>query len=245
MHAIDQTVTDSAASYIRSNGPDLSWVYLEYTDDMGHMYGDSPEYYSSIEAMDKKIAQLWEAIKYRQKEHQEDWLIIITTDHGRDDETGHNHGGQSDRERAGWIATNAKDLNTYFKTGNVSIADVMPTIATFLNIKIDKADLREIDGTPLIGKIGATDIKANVVNGKLLVQWKKGNIKGDAKIWLTTTNNFKAGGIDEYHLMKTVSLSKEKAEIDISKYPSSFYKVVIETPINYLNRWVTTGESKN
>lgn len=245
MAKIDQAVTDSAAEYIRTKAPDLSWVYLEYTDDMGHIYGDSPEFNSSIEEMDKKIGQLWDAIRYRQKEFNEQWLLVVTTDHGRDDETGNNHGGQSDRERAGWIATNAKDLNNYFKTGNPSIADILPTIVSFMGINIEKADSREIDGVPLIGKIGASDMKAAIQNGKLVVQWKKGNVKGDAKIWITTTNNYKTGGIDEYQLIKTVSLSKEKVAIDISKYPSSFYKVVMETPVNYLNRWVSTGEKQN
>ena len=48
MHRIDESVTDEAAKSIRTNGPDLSWVYLEYTDDMGHMYGDSPEFKKAI-----------------------------------------------------------------------------------------------------------------------------------------------------------------------------------------------------
>lgn len=245
MLAIDQAVTDSAAAYIKSNGPDLSWVYLEYTDDMGHRHGDGPQFYNAIEMMDKKMGQLWEAIQYRQKQFKEDWLIIITTDHGRDPETGRNHGGQSDRERAGWIATNAKNLNTYFKNGNPSIADIMPTIASFMNIKIPRQDAMEVDGVSLTGKTGATDPQAKIEDGKLIVQWKKGTVNGNAKIWLSTTNNYKTGGKDEYKLVSTVPIANEKATIDIEKYPSTFYKVVIETPVNYLNRWVTMEGNKN
>lgn len=44
MHRIDEKITDEAVQCIRTNGPDLSWVYLEYTDDMGHKFGDSPEF---------------------------------------------------------------------------------------------------------------------------------------------------------------------------------------------------------
>lgn len=41
---IDEHVSAEAARYLREHGPDLSWIYLEYTDDAGHRYGDSPEY---------------------------------------------------------------------------------------------------------------------------------------------------------------------------------------------------------
>jgi hypothetical protein len=236
MLKIDETVTDSATAYIRNVAPNLSWVYLEYTDDMGHAHGDSPEYYRAIELMDKKIGRLWQAIQYRQQQFHEDWLIVITTDHGRDSATGHNHGGQSARERLGWIATNAKRLNAHFK--NASIADIMPTIATFLDLRIPRDDAMEVDGTSLVGKPGATDPQLTRSGNQLLVKWKKGNVKGNAKLWLATTNNYKSGGKDVYTLAATVPLSKEKAVLDIKDKPSSFYKVVIETPVNFLNRWL-------
>ena len=48
---------------------------------------------------------IWEAVKYREKEFEEEWMVIVTTDHGRT-ESGYGHGGQSERERSCWIATN-------------------------------------------------------------------------------------------------------------------------------------------
>jgi hypothetical protein len=41
-----------------------------------------------------KSEKIWQAIKEREKNFNEDWLIVITTDHGRDVETGKHHGGQ-------------------------------------------------------------------------------------------------------------------------------------------------------
>lgn len=240
MLKIDETVTDSAAASIRNTAPDLSWVYLEYTDDMGHAHGDSPEFYRAIELMDRKIGRLWEAIQYRQQQFHEDWLIVITTDHGRDSATGHNHGGQSARERLGWIATNAKGLNAHFK--NASIADIMPGIASFLHLQVPRKDAMEVDGVSFIGNLGATDLKVTKSGSKLLLKWKKGNAKGYAKIWLATTNNYKSGGNDEYILVTTVPLDKESTVIDVKEKPSSFYKVVMETPLNFLNRWVVSGQ---
>ena len=243
MHRIDEAVVDRAASHIRSNAPDLSWVYLEYTDDMGHMHGDSKEFYSAIEKMDKQMQRLWESIQYRKKEFGEDWLIFITTDHGRDSATGHNHGGQSVRERSGWIVTNAKNLNEHFKKGSISIVDIMPTIARFLGIPISRNQMLEVDGIALTGKISASKPEVKLDGNKIKLRWKALEKNGQAKIWLATTNNFKTGGEDKYTLVASVPLKKEKAEIDISTISSGFYKIVIETPNNLLNRWIILDKS--
>ena len=76
MHRIDEKVTDEAVQAIHTNGPDLSWVYLEYTDDMGHDHGDSPEFYKAIDYADKQVGRIWDAIEHRQQNFNEDWLII-------------------------------------------------------------------------------------------------------------------------------------------------------------------------
>ena len=62
-------------------------------------------------------------------------MIIVTTDHGRDPETGKGHGRRSNRERSGWIYTNAKNLNEHFKNNQSAIVDIMPTIMRFMNLK--------------------------------------------------------------------------------------------------------------
>ena len=237
MHRIDEAVVDRATDCIKKEAPDLSWVYLEYTDDMGHMYGDSPEFYTAIEMMDKQMGRLWEAIQYRRKKFHEDWVIYITTDHGRDAKTGKGHGGQSDRERSTWMVTNAKGLNDYFKTGTPGIVDILPSIAQFLDIRIPRNQLMEVDGIPLTGQLSATSPQATLEEGKLKITWKAIS-KGDAKIWVATTNTFKTGGQDDYTLMATVPVADEQAVINVSDKATSFYKIVIETPTNFLNRWV-------
>lgn len=238
MHRIDESVVDKAADYIQKQAPDLSWVYLEYTDDMGHMYGDSPQFYKAVEIMDRQMGRLWSAIQYREKNFHEDWVIYITTDHGRSEKDGKGHGGQSDRQRNTWIVTNAKGLNDYFKNGNPGVVDIMPSLAKHLDIVIPRDKLMEVDGIPLVGNISATSPNAILKDGKLRITWKAVSKKGDTKIWLATTNRFKEGGKDEYSMVATVPLSKQKAIIDVSNNPSTFYKIVIEAPGNLLNRWV-------
>jgi bisphosphoglycerate-independent phosphoglycerate mutase (AlkP superfamily) len=75
--------------------------------------------------------------------------LIITTDHGRDEKTGRNHGGQSDRERATWIITNKNKLNDRFNNG-LAIVDIFPTVVNFLDLTVDKKVLSNLDGLPFI-----------------------------------------------------------------------------------------------
>lgn len=237
IHKIDEKVVDEAASYIQQNGPDLSWVYLEFTDDMGHRYGDSEQFTKAIQIMDDQMGRLWKAVSIREKDFNEDWLVVITTDHGRDAKTGKGHGGQSDRERGTWIVTNAKDLNPTFKD-TPGIVDIMPTIAKHLDINFPKEQAFEVDGVAFTGKISIAKPAVQKASGKLNVSWKALDKAGKVKIWLTTTNHFGKGERDLYHLVGEVEAANEKAEIDISQYPSGFFKIVLEGKFNSVNQWV-------
>lgn len=238
MHRIDETVVDSAADYIRKQAPDLSWVYLEYTDDMGHAHGDSPEFYRAVGLMDAQIGRLWEAIQFRQQRFNEDWVIYITTDHGRDAKTGKGHGGQSDRERSTWIVTNAKDLNEHFKTGNPGIVDIMPSIARHLGIRIPREQMMEIDGIPLTGPLAIKHPSIEILdNGQFKIGWVPQTQQGDVKIWLTTTNNFNKGQPDKYSLMSTTSIIA--GQVIITPGDNPFYKIVLEAKENSVNRWIS------
>ncbi|MEI9806365.1 MAG: alkaline phosphatase family protein [Bacteroidota bacterium] len=236
-HLVDEAVTDTASAYIKRNAPDLSWIYLEFTDEMGHRHGNGRQMDDAVLKMDNQIGRIWQAIQYREKNFNEEWVIYITTDHGRE-ENGYHHGGQTLRERTTWITTNAKGLNERFTKQQPGIIDIMPSLANFLNINIPKDKLMEIDGVSLTGKISATDAEAIITNDAIDVTWKVINNEGKAKIWLATTNNFKTGGRDEYTLVAEVPVAGSKARIDIKQTPSDFYKIVLEMPYNLLNRWV-------
>ena len=233
---IDELVSIEAGEFLQDKGPDLSWVYLQYTDDMGHKYGDSDQFHKAVELMDKQVGRVWNAVKYRQEHFGENWQIYITTDHGRDAKSGRNHGGQSDRERGTWIVTNAKDLNAQFKTTLPGVVDIFPSIARHLGISIPKEQLFEIDGTPLTGKLSFTDFKISYDNKKILLNWKAVGKDEKVKVWIATTNNFEKGGSDIYRLALEIPLNSEKAEIDVSHLPAGFFKVVLEGKENTANR---------
>lgn len=237
MHQIDEHVADEAAAGVRKNAPDLSWVYLEYTDDMGHMHGDSPDFYHAVEEMDAQVGRIWQAIRYREQHFGEDWLIVITTDHGRDEASGHGHGGQSLRQRSTWIVTNARPLNEYARYSNPGIVDIMPTMARWLGLTIPVASAREVDGVPFIGKVSLAHPSVNLIQGRLDLTWQPYDTAGSVKIWVTATNAFKTGGTDDYRLLGTVPVGKGHADVDVHDLPSGFYKVWLEGRYNSVNVW--------
>lgn len=241
MHRIDEKVTEEAVQGIRAHAPDLSWVYLEYTDDMGHLHGDGPAFYDAVKKMDAQVGRIWNAIRFRQKRHGEEWLLVVTTDHGRDEETGKGHGGQSPRQRSAWIVTNYPRLNTYAQYFQPGVVDLMPTMARFLGLPISRDQAREVDGVPLIGPVSLAGAAVNYFQGTLDVSWKALAKKGTVKIHVAATNHFATGGADTYHLLAEVPLQQEHAQVDVRHLPAGFYKVVLEGADNVVNRWVTTG----
>jgi predicted AlkP superfamily pyrophosphatase or phosphodiesterase len=149
IQAIDERVATDAAQYIAANGPDLSWVYLQHTDDVAHANGDSEAFHTAVRQADARVGRIWAAVKQRQAlgEH---WMIVVTTDHGRDARTGRGHGGQSERERITWIVTNQSQLNARFTRGTPAIVDIAPSILQHLRIAVPAAVAREMDGVSFL-----------------------------------------------------------------------------------------------
>lgn len=235
-HVIDEAVTDTADTNIRRHAPDLSWVYLEYTDEMGHRHGNSKELTDAVKMLDKQLGRIWAAIQYRQKHFNEDWQIWITTDHGRE-ENGYGHGGQGDRERTTWIATNAQRLNPYFKTGNPGIVDIMPTMLKHLRLTVSRSLEFELDGIQLTGRLSAIHPEITVKDSILTISWTPLLNEGEARISVSTTNEFSRGGTDQYVQITSVPVIKGQASFDMKAMPSGFYKVVVEMGENVLTKW--------
>jgi len=146
---IDELVTDETARYLVEIGPDLSWVYLEFTDDVGHAFGDSPQQKYAVTLMDGNLGKIWNAVTKRQESHDEDWLVVITTDHGRDEKTGKDHGGQSDRERTTWIVTNSGNLNDRF-ANMPGVVDILPSIVNHMDLSVPTEIREQLDGQSFI-----------------------------------------------------------------------------------------------
>jgi len=149
IRAIDERVASDAAAYIAARGPDLSWVYLQHTDDAGHAHGDSEASHTAVREADARVGRIWEAVQKRQAMGEE-WMIVVTTDHGRDARTGKGHGGQSARERTTWIVTNHPGLDTRFTEGTPAIVDIAPSILQHLRITAPPGVARAMDGVSFL-----------------------------------------------------------------------------------------------
>ncbi|MCW5912618.1 MAG: alkaline phosphatase family protein [Cyclobacteriaceae bacterium] len=235
---IDEKVSTEAGRYILEQGPDLSWVYLEYTDDMGHTFGDSPQLTDAVKKADVQVGRVWDAIKKRTQQYGEEWMIVITTDHGRDAKTGKDHGGQGERERTVWFVTNVT-TNSRFKQTPATV-DVMPSILRHLDITAPEKVMSEVDGVPFVGPVSISDVKALRKGNTIEVSWKAHDPDGKVKIELSSTNRFKEGGIDQYKTAGEAPVSSEKYVIQLPANESSaFFKVLVKAPHNTLSYWIT------
>lgn len=147
--AIDEHVSALAGAYLSAQGPDLTWVYLQHTDDAAHAHGDSEAFHDAVRLADAQVGRIWRAVQRRQA-LGEDWMIVVTTDHGRDPLTGKGHGGQSARERTTWIVTNQPRLDARFTSGTSAVVDIAPSILQHLRIAVPDAVAREMDGVSFL-----------------------------------------------------------------------------------------------
>ena len=95
----DLEVSNEAINYLSSNDPDCMFLHFDDVDHAGHADGFSPnvsQYITAIEGVDSYISPIIQSISQRPNYANEDWLILITTDHGG---LGTSHGGNSIEEQ--------------------------------------------------------------------------------------------------------------------------------------------------
>ncbi len=95
--AADEETVSAAVQRLRDGDPDAAFVYLGNADVVGHDTSSlSPEYQAAIETADRQVGELIAAVRARASYGSEDWLVLMSTDHGRRDDGG--HGETSDKE---------------------------------------------------------------------------------------------------------------------------------------------------
>ena len=112
----DIEVRDEALKTLRTHNPDAMFVYFGQVDEFGHgavdsranFSPDSTLYLNAISHVDSHVGELIRAMRSRPKFAEEDWLVLITTDHGG---RGNNHGGDSEVERNIWLVAHGVNLS--------------------------------------------------------------------------------------------------------------------------------------
>ena len=131
----NKMLVDAAIPYLKENKPDFTFLYFGSPDAAGHNSGwMGEEYLHAVSGCFDEMKRIITALG-------EDWLVIITADHG-----GHGRGHGADIPEDMTIPIIA--YHPSFKKrelDNANIIDIAPTVTSFLGVEPDN----EWEGKPL------------------------------------------------------------------------------------------------
>lgn len=149
----DDRVVAEATAALRRKDPLLTFVHLDGVDAAGHKHGygpDNPRYMRAIAAADARVGELLRAVKRRKTRAAEDWLIVVTTDHGG---TGYGHKDDLPTNRRVFvIAHGLGPAGSVFTAATPRLTDVAPTVLTWLGVPFAAAGEGDdaLDGHALV-----------------------------------------------------------------------------------------------
>ncbi len=136
--AADSAVVEAAARHLREHAADAGFVYLGHPDEASHEAGSiGAEYRAAIALADRHVGLLLEAIRARPARAAEDWLILVSTDHGRRADGG--HGGDSVEEATIFYLAAGNAAARGRPDRPPAIVDVAVTALTHAGVSIDAA----------------------------------------------------------------------------------------------------------
>ena len=142
----DGEVAARAARHLGEADPDAMFVYLGNPDETSHRTGSiGSEYREAIALADRHVGMMVDAIRERPGYEHEDWLVLVSTDHGRRADGG--HGGDSPEEMTIFILGSGPATADWPAPGPANIVDVAAAALDHLGFEIDPA--WEFDGVPL------------------------------------------------------------------------------------------------
>ncbi|MGN0127838.1 alkaline phosphatase family protein [Glutamicibacter soli] len=176
----DAGTTAKAVDYLLNGNPDSTFVHLDEIDGAGHSNGsDSIAYTRGHKTADQQIGQMLQAIEQRKTYHKEDWVVMVTSDHGHT--PGGGHGGSSIRERATFVIANGKQFKAGTERHDVKITDIAPTVLKHQGVRIE--DEWNLDGKN-ISSIAADDF--DTLRPHLKKAKDESKLSAQTKGWTTT-----------------------------------------------------------
>lgn len=137
-HALsDDAVTDRVIDLIGTEAPTFTFLQLDDVDEAGHAHGFGADYDRALIAASNQVSQIVAAVNERMAENpDEEWLVLVSTDHGRNPVDGSGHGEQTGSERQIFIASNVDIV----ANGPTPATSVAATILDFLDLPTDGVD---------------------------------------------------------------------------------------------------------
>jgi predicted AlkP superfamily pyrophosphatase or phosphodiesterase len=150
----DRQVAETAGAHLVEGDPDALFVYFILPDAVGHRSGfhpTLPEYRTAIERVDELIGAVLRAMRGRRTFPREDWLVLVTSDHGG--QGTHHHDGQWDPDVLTVFLIVAGPAARPGKIpGPTYIVDAAVTALTHLGVAIDPAWGLDGRAVGLLGK---------------------------------------------------------------------------------------------
>ena len=131
----DGSVAQGAADYMSTPNLDVLFLDFDDVDIAGHSYGYSPEanqYINAIENVDEYIGWVIDAMENRPTFQNEDWLVMITSDHGGID---YSHGGQTIEERQIPIILSGSLVSVETLPEQSYLTNMVPTLLHYFGIE--------------------------------------------------------------------------------------------------------------
>jgi len=129
----DERSTELAVEALTYGDPDALFVYLGNPDETSHEHGSiGAEYRAALAGADANVGRIVGALRARDSYDDEDWLILVSTDHGRRADGG--HGGDSPEEMKIFVLLHGAVARDASRPEPVGIVDVAPTALAHLGI---------------------------------------------------------------------------------------------------------------
>ncbi|MFE6719191.1 alkaline phosphatase family protein [Streptomyces albidoflavus] len=142
----DTGTTRRAVAELRDGDRDAVVVHLDNIDHAGHSDGAASEaYLAAVRTADAQIGEMVAAVAARPSYAAEDWLIMVTSDHGHTPAGG--HGGNTLAERQTFLIARGGGVPAGTTRHDVRMPDVAASALHHLGIAIP--DAWELDGRPL------------------------------------------------------------------------------------------------
>ncbi|WP_349827580.1 alkaline phosphatase family protein [Brevibacterium litoralis] len=138
--------TASTVDYLTNGNFDALFVHLDEVDGAGHSCGyvDCPADPAELADVDQQIGQILDAVESRATYAEEDWQIILMSDHGHTPTGG--HGGNTPEERATFVLTVGGGAEAGAVRHDVELVDIAPSALAHLGTEIDPE--WDLDGYP-------------------------------------------------------------------------------------------------
>lgn len=129
---LDADIVRHSLWALRHDTPDASFVYLCDADESAHLHGAlSAEYDASLNRLDTHLKSLLAVIAERARADGDDWLVVVTSDHGHLDEGG--HGGDTEIERTSFVVARGFGGGGVSWPQRLEPAELTPRMLEFLN----------------------------------------------------------------------------------------------------------------